>query len=299
MLRRNKLAMLAAEFLGTGILTLVLLSVQRSQLGLAYFVAIAAGLAVVALTLIFSNVSGAHMNPALTFALWTARRVRTPAALLYIVVQLLGAWAAYGLYKYFVNIDVQAVDQEFSGRIMVAEAIGAMIFAMAWAAAAYNRYDTGRFAAVAGLGFIVALIVASAASIGLANPALAVGARAWEVIGTQGLGNHVLGPVLGAIIGVNLYGLLFANPDAPFNFRRSGKSKTARVSTTSSTVDDDEDVSDEDTDDDSDEEPIDIDKAVNKNAKAGLGKVAPRSAIKVTKGKKTSTANKIAAKKKR
>ena len=45
MFKRKRLAMLVAEFLGTGILTLVVLSVQRSQLGLAYFVAIAAGLA--------------------------------------------------------------------------------------------------------------------------------------------------------------------------------------------------------------------------------------------------------------
>lgn len=285
MLRRNKLAMLVAEFLGTGILTLVLLSVQRSQLGLAYFVAIAVGLAVVALTFIFAGVSGAHFNPALTFALWTARRVRTPAALLFIVVQLLGAWAAYGLYKYFVNTEVQAVNQEFSGRIMVAEAIGAMIFAMAWAAAAYNRYDVGKAAAVSGFGLIIAVIVASAASIGLVNPALAVGARAWEVVGTQGLGNYVLGPVLGAIIGVNLYGLLFANPDAPFNFRRFSRSKTARVSTTSSVVDDD------DLDEDEDEAPV---------AKKSTAKVAPRSSsVKVTKGKKTTTARKVAAKKKR
>ena len=55
MLGRKKLAMLVAEFLGTGILTLAVLSVQRSQLGLAYFVAIAAGLTVVALTYAFSG----------------------------------------------------------------------------------------------------------------------------------------------------------------------------------------------------------------------------------------------------
>ncbi|HEX8182223.1 MAG TPA: aquaporin [Candidatus Saccharimonadales bacterium] len=292
MFKRNKLAMLVAEFLGTGILTLVVLSVQRSQLGLAYFVAIAAGLAVVALTYTFSNVSGAHFNPALTFALWTARRVRTPAAAMYIVAQLLGAWAAYGLYRYFVNTDVQQVTQAFSGRIMVAEAIGTMIFAMAWAAAAYNRYDTSKFAAVAGLGFILAIIVASAASVGLANPALAVGARAWEVFGNNGWGNYFLGPILGAVIGVNLYGLLFADGVSPLAALRR-RSSAAKVSSVSS-VDKDEDLSDDDEDDAAEE--IDVDKAINKNAKTGT--VAPRSEIKVTKSKK-STVKKIAAKKKR
>ncbi len=215
--------MLVAEFLGTGILTLAILSVQRSQLGLAYFVAIAAGLTVVVLTMAFSNVSGGHFNPALTFALWTARRIKTVPALLFIVAQLLGGWAAYGLYKYFVNTDVQEVQQAFSGRIMVAEAIGTMIFALAWASAAYGKFQTSKFAATAGIGFVIAIVIASAASVGLANPAVAVGARAWEVFGNNGWGNYLAGPVLGAIIGVNLYGLLFANTETPFNaFRRLG-----------------------------------------------------------------------------
>lgn len=283
MLRRRRLAMLVAEFLGTGLLTLAVLSVQRSQLGLAYFVAIAAGLAVALLTYVLGNVSGAHLNPALTLALWTARRVKTVPALMYIAVQLLGAWAAYGLYHYFVNTDVQAVSQAFEGRILVAEAIGTMVFAMAWAAAAYNRFEEGRFATVAGLGFALAVIVASAASIGVANPALAEGVRAWEVFGENGWGNYVLGPVLGAVIGVNLYGLLFADPDRPFGALR-GRTAAAGVSTTSSSV--------APADVDSD---IDVDKAVNKNAKAGTNKVAARS--KVTKTTKATTAKKTTAKK--
>lgn len=135
MFGRKKLAMLVAEFLGTGVLTLVVLTVQRSQLGLAYFVALAAGLTVALLMLVFGAASGAHFNPALTLALWTARRVKTLPALLYIVVQCLGAWAAYGLYRYFVHTDVQQIHQAFSGRIMVAEAVATMIFALGWAAA--------------------------------------------------------------------------------------------------------------------------------------------------------------------
>jgi hypothetical protein len=241
----------------------------------------------------------------LTLALWTARRVKTIPALTFILAQCLGAWAAYGLYRYFVNTDVQQVNQAFSGRIMVAEAIGTMIFAMAWASAAYNRFETSRFATVAGLGFIVAIIIASAASVGLANPAVAIGARAWEVFGENGWGNYLLGPVLGAIIGVNLYGLLFADQDAPFGLlrRRTAGSGAARVSSTSSaaaTTADDEDLDDDDEDDDDDEEEaIDVDKAVNKNAKAGTGNVAPRSEIKVTKSKKSSTAKKVASSKKK
>lgn len=286
MLTRNKLAMLVAEFLGTGVLTLAVLSVQRSQLGLAYFVALAAGLTVALLTYVLGNASGAHMNPALTLALWTARRVRTVPALMYIVVQLLGAWAAYGLYRYFVNTDVQAVAQAFSGRIMVAEAIGTMVFAFAWAAAAYNRYETARFATIAGLAFAVAIIVASAASVGLANPALAEGVRAWEVFGENGWGNYVLGPVLGAIIGVNLYGLLFAETDRPLfgglRGRRAAAADVATVSTSSSVANED----------DTTEEEV---KPVRKTKTVAA---TPAGATKVARSKKTST-KKVPARKKR
>lgn len=298
MLGRKKLAMLVAEFLGTGLLTLVVLSVQRSQLGLAYFVAIAAGITIVALTYIFSSVSGAHFNPALTFALMTARRIKAIPGLMYIVAQLLGAWAAYGLYRYFVNTDVQAVNQAFNGRILLAEAIGTMVFAMAWAAAAYNRFEVSRFATVTGLGFIIALIIASAASVGLANPALAVGARAWEVMGYNGWSNYFVGPILGAVLGVHLYGLLFANPDSPFSSlfgRRTTARKTAKSAAASNEADD-EDVEDNDLSADEEVEVIDVDKTINKNAK--LGTAAAEPVTKVVKAKRT-TAKKTTAKKKR
>lgn len=272
--------MLVAEFLGASVLTLVVLSVQRSQLGLAYFVALAAGLAVATLTYMFSNISGAQMNPALTLALWTARRIRTLPALTYIVVQLLGAWAAYGLYQYFVNTDVQEINQAFSGRILVAEAIGAMVFALGWAAAAYNRVNEARFAAMAGLSFAAAIIIASAASVGLANPAVAVGARAWEVFGENGWGNYVLGPVLGAIIGVNLFGLLFADVERPFSaLRRRGAAAaaSASVSSTGSDVEVEETVLEE--------------KAVKPAAKKRTTKAASTAAKRKTAStsKKTTT----------
>jgi glycerol uptake facilitator protein len=210
MFGRNKIAMLVAEFLGTGFLTLVVLGVQRSTLGLPYFIAIAAAAALAFATYVFSGASGAQLNPALTIALWTARRVKTTAAVLYIAAQLLGGWAAYALYHYFVNSNVQAIHNPFSGRVMVAEAVGTLIFAMGWAAAAYNGWKINRFATIAALAFAVGIVVASAASVGIINPAIAIGTRAWQFWGSNGWGTYALGPVVGAVIGVNLYGLLFA-----------------------------------------------------------------------------------------
>jgi len=100
----KKVAMIVAEFMGTAILTLAVLSVRSSGIGYSFFVALGAGLTVAALSFILSENSGAHFNPALTIGLWTARKVQTLPAIVYIVVQLLGAWAAFWLFKYFTKI---------------------------------------------------------------------------------------------------------------------------------------------------------------------------------------------------
>src|ERR1700679_4391910 len=109
MFGRRKAAILVAEFLGTGVLTLLVLSVQRSTIGVPFFVAIAAGLTVTVMVFALGGVSGAHLNPAITIALWTARKISTLSAVLYVAVQLLGAWVTYYLYTYLVNNKLQPI----------------------------------------------------------------------------------------------------------------------------------------------------------------------------------------------
>ncbi|HLZ15036.1 MAG TPA: aquaporin [Candidatus Saccharimonadales bacterium] len=203
MFSRNKIAMVMAEFLGTGLLTAVVLTVGRSSVGLPYFVALAAGLVLIGGMLMFGPVSGAHFNPAITLGLWSARKVKTLPALVYIAAQLLGGMAAYLLYSYMANTTWHNTGH-FESRVMVAEAVGTLVFSLGWAAAVYQKWETGRAAATVGVAFVLGILVASSASAALLNPAVALGMRVWV------WGTYVLGPVLGAIIGINLYGLLFA-----------------------------------------------------------------------------------------
>jgi glycerol uptake facilitator protein len=204
MFGKRKIAALVAEFIGTGVLTLLVLSVQRSQLGLAFFVAVGAGLALTLTTFALHETSGAHFNPALTIALWTARKVETLTAISYIVAQMLGGWAVYFLYKYYTNTSLQAVGGHFVGRTLVAEAVGTALFSFGIAATVYKRYSVTAVAAYTGAAYTLGIIAASSASIGLLNPSVALGIRAWV------WGTYVLGPVIGAVVGVNLYGWLFA-----------------------------------------------------------------------------------------
>src|SRR5437868_12664422 len=91
---RARVAAVLAEFLGTGVLTLMFLSVKNSQIGVAFFVALAAGLTVALMMLAVGRNSGAQLNPALTLGLWSARRMATVSALLAVCAQVLVAWAA-------------------------------------------------------------------------------------------------------------------------------------------------------------------------------------------------------------
>lgn len=211
MFGKKNVAMLVAEFLGSAVLTLVVIGVQHSTIGVPYFVGLAAALAAAMLVLVFGAASGAVLNPALTVALWSVRRLKTTVAVGYLVAQLLGAWAAYYVFTYHINQSLSSTGGDFSARVLVAEAVGAAILAFGWAAATYGRYLPGLKAVTVGLGYALGIIVASSASIGLINPGVALADRAWTIWGSMGWGTYVLGPVLGALIGLNLFAWLFTN----------------------------------------------------------------------------------------
>ena len=204
MFTKQKAAMLVAEFLGTGVLTYVLLAVGTSSIGIGYFIALAAGLAVLILTMTFSAVSGAIFNPALTLGLWTVRKLQTYQAILYILVQLLGGVAAYALLNYLTDNKLQIQDVKFDARTLVAETVGTAIFAMGFAAAVYQHADATAKAYVAGGAYAIGLLIATVMGAAYLNPAIALSAHTWDWNTA-----YVLGPVLGAVIGVNLYNLLF------------------------------------------------------------------------------------------
>lgn len=200
---RRRVAMLTAEFFGTAFITTIVLTLGKFQESAAYFVALGVGLVLVALILTVGMVSGAHFNPAISLGLWTVRRSSAVRTISYVAVQMLGAAAAYWLYTYM--SDSQLVNEgEFDPRILLAETIGTMLLAMGIAAAVFNNYQSGKTAATVGVSIAVAIMVASIASAGLLNPAVALGVGSWV------WGTYVLGPVLGSVIGFNLYALLFA-----------------------------------------------------------------------------------------
>ncbi len=79
-------AVLAAKFSG---------GPSLGNIGIGFLgVALAFGLTVVTMAYAFGSISGAHLNPAVSFGLWAGRRFPTRDLLGYIVAQVLGAIAA-------------------------------------------------------------------------------------------------------------------------------------------------------------------------------------------------------------
>ncbi len=201
---RSKLAMMFAEAFGTAALTFVVLSVSLSPVGLPFFTSIAAGFTLGLMVLVVGNASGAHLNPAITLGLWTIRKIPALQAVAYFFAQFLGALGAWGMFTYLTQRPVDSIaGGGFDWRILIAEAVGTLFFGFAVAAVVSQR-DTGvRAAWTVGTALFIGILIASVAANGILNPAVAVGVRSLSRA-------YIIGPLVGSIIGMNLYALFFA-----------------------------------------------------------------------------------------
>lgn len=92
-----------AEFIGTLWLVLggcgsAVLAAAYPELGIGFVgVSIAFGLTVVTMAYAIGHISGAHLNPAVSFGLWAGGRFATKDLIPYIIAQVLGAIAGAGI----------------------------------------------------------------------------------------------------------------------------------------------------------------------------------------------------------
>ncbi|HYM49278.1 MAG TPA: MIP family channel protein [Candidatus Limnocylindrales bacterium] len=221
---------LVAEFLGTFALVLIgagaIVTNQwtKGALGLA---GIAAAHALILSIMIsaLGHISGGHFNPAVTFAVWIARRISTAMALLYWIAQLVGAVvASWLLLAIFPSAQWQPVhlgtpglgfDIGFARGVLVEAILTFFLVIAVFGVAVDSR---GSFKAVAGFGIGLVLgadILMGGPLTGAAmNPARAFGpalvSNSWQ--------DHLvywIGPLAGAAIAGAIYGyLLLARPSA-------------------------------------------------------------------------------------
>jgi glycerol uptake facilitator-like aquaporin len=204
MFSRLKVAGIAAEFLGVAILTSVLLAVGKSGVGYSYFLSSGVAIAFLGGALLLARNSGAQFNPAVTLGLWTTRKNSTFKSITYLAAQFAGGATAWWLYTYLTNQPLPTTAQVFAWRVLVAEAIAGGVIAFGVAAAVYQKFDGLQYAATIAGAIFIGTLVASLGSNGIGNPAIALGVHDWSWA-------YVAGPLVGGVIGVNLYAYLFAD----------------------------------------------------------------------------------------
>ncbi len=96
----------------------------------SFFSALNAGLQAVAVCYAFSNVSGAHFNPSISFALWLTGKLSNRKVVLYVAVQLLASVIAMAMVILIFNEDnnlifdacvVEVPDKKYLGRVFATE----------------------------------------------------------------------------------------------------------------------------------------------------------------------------------
>lgn len=158
-LPNNIVNIVFAELFGTFGLTLVALFAAK-ETGALY-----AGLFLAVAAIAVGAVSGAHINPAVTFGRWTMRQLKSILLPFYWGAQFLGAMLAVIVINWVTN---NALRLDFSHlwsmnwALFGVELVGTMVFMFGVAAAANRKtLSTAGSAIAAGLSLTVGLVVAS------------------------------------------------------------------------------------------------------------------------------------------
>lgn len=212
---RTPLGALLGEFIGTFILAAVVISVSGQPIFVLF--------ALVAIVLAVGQLSGSHVNPAITFGAWVTHRITTLRALGYIAAQVLGAMLALVVLQWLVNgqpgqmnpltgqavaaelFKAEAITEGKEWYAFFAEMLGAGIFGFAVASALREKKERMAAAFTVGGGLFLGLIISGSAAI--LNPAIAVSLQAisWD---TWPLAVYFFAPLVGAAAGFIVYQVL-------------------------------------------------------------------------------------------
>ncbi|MDO8537926.1 MAG: MIP family channel protein [archaeon] len=208
---------LLAELIGT--FTLVFIgagavavnSLFAGSLGLVG-VALAHGLALMIIVFTYGNISGAHVNPAVTIGLWVAKRIPTFTAIKYILAQLVGASIAAFLLLFIFGLNRTAnigspdlgIGISLTTGIII-EAVLTFFLVSTVFGTAVDKRSSGHHAPIA-IGFCLAaaILMGGMFTGGALNPARAFGpALASGYWNTQIV--YWIGPIIGGIVAGLVY----------------------------------------------------------------------------------------------
>lgn len=228
-----------AELLGTFVLTLmgcgaaVFAGIGLGTTGFGVTtlgVAFAFGLAVVAMAYTIGNISGCHINPAITTGVWASGRMSGKEALGYMLFQVIGAFCASaviyflvhsgneaGLSAVFNNTTTTGANSYLPGNLVpafVAEFIFTFIFVLVALATTDEKKGSGKFAGLAiGLALVLVHIVCIPITGTSVNPARSIGPAIFAAIEgnctpISQIWLFIVAPILGALLSAIVWGAL-------------------------------------------------------------------------------------------
>lgn len=170
-------------------------------------IALAHGLGLMAMIYAVMNVSGAHLNPAVTIAMWATKKIKTKEGVGYIISQLIGS-AIAGLFLLWifpngkaVNFGAPALASGITlfGGILIEAVFTFLLVLTVYGVAVDKRSPPGPIGLAIGVIVVVALLVAGPLTGAALNPARAFGPALVAGFWT----NHLvywIGPIIGAVI---------------------------------------------------------------------------------------------------
>jgi MIP family channel proteins len=202
-----------AEFIGTALFVLVGAGSAVTNVAGAVGVALANGLGLALAVTIMLPISGGHLNPAVSFALWLGKQIDAVTLGKYVLAQLLGAIVAALLIKALFPLSAARMTSlgtpQVSGTISFGAAIGLeALFTFFLVSAVYGTCVSPQKERVAGfaIGLVVLVCVLGGGVLtGAAlNPARAFGPAlvAWD---WHAQAVYWIGPLLGAAAAAGLW----------------------------------------------------------------------------------------------
>lgn len=198
---------LLAELIGTFFLVVAAL-LSPPQLTFALV-----GATLLIMVVVIGKVSGAHINPAVTVGLMTVRQIAVGTGLLYIVAQIIGAFAALGLGSLLdrslpqTNPEVNAMWFEMLGVSLLVFVVTRVVLMDAPPAAS---------ALAIGTALMTGIAIAGASSGGILNPAVAVVFLVGDVVRGKEVEviTYLVAPLVVAVIAALLARAVHDDPEA-------------------------------------------------------------------------------------
>lgn len=192
------------EFIGTFFLVLVVAMTGNP---------LAIGVVLTALVYMGGYISGAHYNPAVTLALLINKKITTPLAYQYMIIQFIAGFIAAAVFFIITGnkfIPQPAVDTRIAGAILVEVLFTFLLAFVVLHVAATNKIKGNNYFGLA-IGFTVMAIAFAGGPIsgGVYNPALGAGPILFDFANISGYTTSIIIYLLGPFIGGGLAGILY------------------------------------------------------------------------------------------